>query len=86
MFIDIFGNIFSEDFDKALRLKTERTPEEISSKNYLLGIAKQSKNNEPNVFEITELFDHLNKMDLRRKTNWRETFPWLINEFRKYNL
>ena len=86
MFIDIFGDIFSDDFDKALALKPERTPEEISSKNYLLGIAKQSKNNEPNVFEIRELFNHLNKMDLRRKTNWRKTFPWLIDEFRKYDL
>jgi len=86
MFIDIFGDIFSEDFDRALALKPERTPEEISSKNYLLGIAAQSKSNEPNVLEISDLFAHLNKMDIRRKTNWRETFPWLIDEFRKYDL
>jgi len=86
MFIDIFGDIFSDDFDKALALKPEKTAEEISSKNYLLGIAKQSKSNEPNVVEIGKLFNHLNENDIRRKTNWRELFPWLIDEFRKYDL
>jgi hypothetical protein len=86
MFIDIFGDIFSEDFDRILDLKPERTPEEISSKNYMAGIAKQSKSNEPNVVEIKNLFNFLNTMDFRRKTNWRDLFPWLIDEFRKYNL
>jgi len=86
MFIDIFGDIFSDDFDKALALKPEKTAEEISSKNYLLGIAKQSKSNEPNVVEIGKLFNHLKNTDARRKTDWRELFPWLIDEFRKYDL
>ena len=86
MFIDIFGDIFSEDFDRILDLKPERTPEEISSKNYMAGIAKQSKSNEPNIVEIKNLFNFLNTMDFRRKTNWRELFPWLVTEFRKYNL
>ena len=86
MFIDIFGDIFAEDFDRILDLKPERTPEEISSKNYMAGIAKQSKHNKPNVLEIDKLFNFLNTMDFRRNTNWRELFPWLITEFRKYNL
>ena len=86
MFIDIFGDIFSEDFDRILDLKPENTPEEISSKNYMAGIAKQSKSNEPNIVEIKNLFNFLNTMDFRRKTNWRDLFPWLVTEFRKYNL
>ena len=86
MFIDIFGDIFSEDFDRILDLKPENTPEEISSKNYMAGIAKQSKSNEPNIVEIKKLFNFLNTMDFRRKTNWRDLFPWLVTEFRKYNL
>ena len=86
MFIDIFGDIFSEDFDRILDLKLERTPEEISSKNYMAGIAKQSKSNEPNIVEVKKLFNFLNTMDFRRKTNWRDLFPWLVTEFRKYNL
>jgi len=86
MFVDIFGDIFAEDFDRILDLKLERTPEEISSKNYMAGIAKQSKSNEPNIVEVKKLFNFLNTMDFRRKTNWRDLFPWLVTEFRKHNL
>jgi len=28
----------------------------------------------------------LNEMDRRRSTNWQKTFPWLIDEFKKYQL
>jgi hypothetical protein len=86
LFIDIFGNIFAEDFKKALSLKPGTTPEEQSSKNYLAGIATQSGSRAPNVPEITRLFDFLNQMDQRRSTSWKITFPWLVNEFAKYSL
>lgn len=86
MFIDIFGDIFTEDFDRALELKPKKTPEEQSSCNYLAGIAKQSSSKGPNIKEITNLYQFLNSMDQRRNTNWRKTFPWLIKEFEKYGL
>jgi len=86
MFIDIFGDIFSEDFDRALELKPSTTPEQISSKNYLKGIAQQSASREPNVPEIIKLFDFLNEMDRRRNTDWTEVFPWLVSEFARYGL
>lgn len=86
MFIDIFGNIFVKDFDRALELKPESTTEQIASKNYLKGIAQQSASREPNVPEIVKLFDLLNEMDRRRNTDWCEVFPWLIPEFAKYGL
>jgi hypothetical protein len=84
MFIDIFGDIFIEDFEKAIALKPESTPEEIASKKYLQGIATQSAHKGPNIQEIIKLHDFLNEMDRRRNTNWRTTFPWLIDEFNKY--
>ena len=85
MFIDIFGPIFVDDFDRALELKSVGTPEEQSSRNYLAGIAKQSAGiPRPNM--IAKLFDFLNEMDRRRSTSWPQTFPWLIDEFKKYNL
>jgi organic radical activating enzyme len=84
--IDIFGDIFTKDFQKAIDLKLERTPEEVSSKKYLEGIAKQSQNKSPNIKEIKSLFNFLNELDYRRRTNWKETFPWLMDEFAKYNL
>jgi len=86
MFIDMFGDIFSEDFEKALSLKPDTTPEERSSKNYLAGISMQSSSRDPNIPEITRLFDFLNQLDQRRNTSWKNTFPWLIDEFAKYKL
>jgi organic radical activating enzyme len=86
MFIDIFGSIFVEDFEKALALKPEVTPEQQSNKKYLQGIAQQSASRLPNIPEITKLFDFLNEMDRRRNTNWTEVFPWLVPEFAKHGL
>ena len=50
------------------------------------GIATQSCSTGPNIPEIHKLFDFLNKMDVRRNTSWPSIFPWLIDEFKKYNL
>jgi hypothetical protein len=86
MFIDIFGDIFIEDFERALALKPVNTPEEQLSRDYLAGIARQSAMNGPDVRRIKKLFDTLNTLDQRRDTNWRSTFPWLVTEFKKYNL
>lgn len=86
MFIDIFGDIFVEDFQAALALKPVNTPEQISSYKYLEGIATQSASKGPNVKEITNLFYFLNKIDSRRGTSWPTVFPWLIDEFAKYGL
>jgi hypothetical protein len=86
LFIDIFGDIFSADFEAALALKPTTTPEELASKNYLQGIAAQSCNNLPNTKEIARLFDFLNTIDQRRNTSWPRTFPWLVSEFARYNL
>lgn len=86
MFIDIFGDIFQQDFARALELKPSITPEETASKNYLAGIAQQSVSRGPNPAEIQKLYDFLTEMDRRRGTSWAETFPWLKIEFDKYNL
>jgi hypothetical protein len=84
MFIDLFGGIFQTDFDRAIELKPAQTPEEIASKNYLIGIAKQSYHGGPKPKQIRELFDFLNTMDNRRSTHWPTVFPWLVDEFKKY--
>jgi MoaA/NifB/PqqE/SkfB family radical SAM enzyme len=86
MFIDIFGDIFVNDFEQALELKLDKTLEQQSSQRYLAGIATQSASRGPNIPEIIRLFDFLNQMDQRRNTNWKKTFPWLIDEFAKYKL
>jgi MoaA/NifB/PqqE/SkfB family radical SAM enzyme len=86
MFIDIFGDIFDKDFERALDLKPNNTPEQQSSWQYLAGIARQSASREPDVEKITKLFDFLNQMDQRRGTDWSHTFPWLVDEFAKHAL
>jgi hypothetical protein len=86
MFIDIFGDIFAEDFKQALEFKPSATPEQQSSKSYLDGIARQSGSKGPNLTEIKNLFNFLNEMDRRRSTNWRDVFPWLVGEFNKHGL
>lgn len=86
MFIDMFGGIFQEDFDRALAIKPNHTPEEQSSWQYLQGIAYQSAHRGANVREITKLFKFLNTMDQRRNTHWPTVFPWLVEEFAKYDL
>lgn len=86
MMIDIFGDIFVEDFRRAIELKPVNTPEQIASKNYLLGIAQQSAHRGPRPQLITTLFETLNTLDQRRRTDWQQTFPWLVDEFAKYGL
>jgi hypothetical protein len=86
MFIDIFGDIFQADFARAIELKPDATPEQQASKKYLEGIAQQSVSKQPNVKEISTLYNFLNTMDQRRNTHWPRVFPWLVDEFAKYNL
>ena len=84
MFIDLFGDIFREDFDLAISLKPTQTPEDHASKRYLEGIAKQSQHGTPKTKQIRKLFDFLNTMDHRRNTHWPTVFPWLVDEFNKH--
>ena len=84
MFIDIFGDIFVDDFNRALSLKPTATPEEVSSKEYLQGIATQSAHRGPNILEIIKLHDFLTELDHRRGTSWPMTFPWLKEQFDRY--
>ena len=86
MFIDIFGDIFNADFNRALELKPNITPEEQASRNYLEGIAQQAGSKGPNIKEIQKLFNFLNENDRRRSTDWKMIFPWLVSEFAKYDL
>jgi len=84
--IDIFGDRFIPDFQRAVSLKPIDTDEQRKSRDYLQGIAKQSADRGPNPQEITRLFDFLNTIDQRRNLDWKTVFPWLIDEFAKYGL
>lgn len=77
MFIDIFGDLFQPDFQKALAAMPEHDPDQIKVKQYLDGIAKQSANKGTNRSEVIKLATFLDEMDRRRNTDWRKVFAWL---------
>ena len=78
MMINIVGDIFDEDFQRALSLMPEDTREQKNIKNYLAGIAVESRSKNINVVEALKLKIFLDELDRRRKTNWRTTFPELV--------
>ena len=86
MFIDLFGDIFKDDFERSIKLKPNCTPEQKASRNYLIGIAQQSAHGGPKPTQIRHLYNFLNTMDRRRHTSWPRTFPWLVDQFAQYNL
>ena len=78
MFIDMFGDLFVDDFNRCLNLFDTSDPEQDRLKNYMQGIADQSVSKGVNRAEIIKLKTFLDEMDRRRKTSWRKTFPWLV--------
>jgi len=84
MYIDIFGDAFTEEFDRALALFPEQKPEHRSAKIYLTGIRDQAKSKEPNLTEIKNLYIFLDEMDKRRNTDWRSVYPKLVELFQQH--
>jgi len=84
MFIDMFGDAFTEYFDRCLTLMPEEKPEHLNVKNYLTGIRDQSRSKEPNTDKIKDLYEFLDKMDQRRGTTWRSIYPKLVELFSKH--
>lgn len=79
LMIDILGDIFRDDFDRALNLMPEDTEHQIHVKKYLAGIAKQSVSRGTNPTEILKLRTFLDEMDRRRSTQWKVIFPELVD-------
>jgi len=77
MFIDIFGDLFVEDFEKTLCIMPQDDQDQSQTYRYMQGIAKQSAANTVNRSEVQKLKTFLDEMDRRRNTNWQKVFPWL---------
>jgi hypothetical protein len=77
LYIDILGDVFREDFQRALDLMPEHTLEQQQTKQYLKGIALQSCSGSFNLQEAVKLRTFLDELDRRRHTNWRQYYPWL---------
>jgi len=83
MFIDIFGDLFMPDFEKALSLMPQDDIDQKNTYRYLQGIALQSSDNPVNHSEVLKLKTFLDEMDSRRSTEWPEVFPWLYTMFQQ---
>lgn len=78
----IFGNnVFDKDFEKILELIPESTAHQ-----YMSGIANRINQTARDVNEIKKLHTFLTEKDRRRKTNWKQVFPWLESVFVEANV
>ena len=81
---DIFGDAFTEEFDRAVAIMPDSKPEHHSATAYLKGIRDQARSKQPDLTEIKNLYIFLDKMDERRNTDWRSVYPKLVDLFRKH--
>jgi hypothetical protein len=84
MFIDMFGDVFQTDFDRAIELMPTDLPEQRSVRDYLVGIKNQSANTGINLTRIEKLYIILEQLDQRRNTDWRSVYPWLVELFQQH--
>jgi hypothetical protein len=72
------SGFFDKDFETVLSLMPRNNPMNNSSYEYMEGVIKSVNNSIPFDQQKLQSFKiFLDKMDKRKKTNWRETFPWL---------
>lgn len=77
-----FGpGVFDQDFERALNIMPEDTKIQRTQKDILQGMALTLKNSSRNPTQILKLKSYLDKLDFRRKLNWRDQFPWLDQDF-----
>jgi organic radical activating enzyme len=72
-------DIFDDVFKKCNELFIVKNSIESSSKKYLTGIAEQMKKSTKNAQKINELKKYLSILDIRRNTDWKKIFPWIVN-------
>jgi len=76
---DIFGdNEFKHSIIEILSLMPQKDDEEQSAYRYMEGFLNSLISGKQKDDEIKNLIIYLNEKDRRRKTNWRQTFSWLI--------
>jgi len=69
---------FEEDMQEILDLMPNETIYERSLYTHMIGVRKTIENTPYNPENLKQLKAWLDKMDARKKTNWKETFPWLV--------
>jgi hypothetical protein len=73
-------DIFDQDFKNILKLMPAKTDQDQTAIKYMQGIRDRILSATQDDDEKQNLKIFLDEKDRRRKTSWREIFPWLIKE------
>jgi hypothetical protein len=77
-------SVFDKALTDTLNLLPNSTWDDNQLRNTLLGIASKIKEmSAVDTVKQLELLQILEEIDRRRSTDWKKTFPWLINEIKK---
>jgi organic radical activating enzyme len=77
-------SVFDKALTDTLNLLPSSTWDDNQLRNTLLGIASKIKEmSAVDTVKQLELLQILEEIDRRRSTDWKKTFPWLINEIKK---
>lgn len=71
-------DVFQSDFDQIISYMPENDNQLKTAKSYMQGIELELAQSKVNVSELFKLQIFLNEKDRRRGTNWKTTFPWLL--------
>lgn len=82
---DVFGaGYFHDDFDSIISLMDKSSEWGQRSQDYMKGIQKQLDSSHKDITLQKYLGLYLDEIDRRRDTDWKNTFPWLAEHFKKH--
>jgi hypothetical protein len=73
------GGVFEHAFDQVLDLMPCDTPSQENIKAHMTAIKNKISAKNKNEKKIAHLKCYLDELDKRRSTNWKTTFPWLVD-------
>jgi len=73
------ADVFKDTIDRCKKLFIVKNRADDSSKKRWEGFALSVNNSTNDIKKINELKKYLSELDKRRNTDWKKTFPWLVN-------
>lgn len=74
----IIGNHAIKYFDDLLDIISD----DVAGKNYLNGFRQKVLNHPVDSVRLKQLYDYLEKIDIRRNTDWKSIYPWLVDLYK----
>jgi hypothetical protein len=71
------SNVYEKHIEDILSF-SDQVFQNTSYKNFVKGMFNEIVQSPHSYDKISALKTELSKLDLRRGTNWKETFPWLV--------